>query len=336
LCGPENKAFLIGSLPLPHELLTRRKDRGWRQDDLAQRAGLSIPTLRSVERGGGSIAAAGAVAAALGLVWSWTPSATDAPGAALAQLRADARISQRAMARAIGVSQPTIIALEKHFKGGQANLIACCGVLGINTIYRDPSLPRRPLMPPKNESARDKVMTPTDLAGAIVARFAGQLDGTLLDPCRGESAFYDAFPDHCRRDWCEIEEGRDFFGWQQKADWIITNPPFSLFRGFLIHAMDVGDNIVFLAPISHFTTRARIGDIRQAGFGLRRIVTVPTPVGWPQSGFQLAAVHLKRGWRGPCAMEALGQGQTDRVAADDLAMFDDVLGENLEALGEPV
>lgn len=119
---------------MPHALLTRRKDRGWRQGELANRAGLSIPTLRTVERGGGSIAAAGAVAAALGLVWNWTPSATDAPGAALAQLRTRAGISQRAMAQAIRVSQPTIIGLEKLFRGSQANLIAYCDKLGINTL----------------------------------------------------------------------------------------------------------------------------------------------------------------------------------------------------------
>lgn len=78
----------------------------------------------------------------------------------------------------------------------------------------------------------------------------------------------------------------------------MTNPPFSKMRAFLGHAMEISDNVVFLAPLSHFTTRARIRDIRFAGFGLKRIITVPTPSDWPASGFQLAVVHLKRGWRG--------------------------------------
>jgi hypothetical protein len=83
-------------------------------------------------------------------------------------------------------------------------------------------------------------------------------------------------------------------------DWLITNPPYSLFKPFLLRAMEVANNIVFLAPINHFVTKARLRMMKEEGFGFVKILSVPTPKEWPQSGFQLAAVHIQRGYTGLC------------------------------------
>ena len=98
--------------------------------------------------------------------------------------------------------------------------------------------------------------------------------------------------------WCELKRDRDFFAWREPVDWIITNPPWSQLRAFLQHAMRISDHVVFLVTINHIWTRARIRDIRHAGFGLREIVMVDMPRSFPQLGFQLGAVHLERGWGG--------------------------------------
>ena len=97
--------------------------------------------------------------------------------------------------------------------------------------------------------------------------------------------------------------------WDRRVDWIITNPPFSQFRAFLLHAMTLADNVVFLAPLAHFATRHRVEAITAHGFALRRIMLVPTPADWPSSGFQLAAVWLQRGWRGTTRIDALAVAQ---------------------------
>lgn len=96
--------------------------------------------------------------------------------------------------------------------------------------------------------------------------------------------------------WCEVQRGRDFFAWTERVDWIVTNPPWSQIRRFLQHAMTLADHVVFLMTINHVWTKARLRDIRAAGFGLREIVLVDMPPTFPQSGFQLGAVYVNRGW----------------------------------------
>ncbi len=157
----------------------------------------------------------------------------------------------------------------------------------------------RPLAPPGNAPAHDLIATPPALARAIVDAYAPT--GRLLDPARGGGAFYCALRQHSNDvGWCEIDQGRDFFDWRTPVDWIITNPPWSRLRPFLLHGFAVAREVVYLATITHFVTRARIEDAYIHGFGLRRFMLVEQPPPpWPSSGFQLAAVWLSKGWKGP-------------------------------------
>ena len=169
----------------------------------------------------------------------------------------------------------------------------------------------RALAPAKNAPAHDLVMTPPALARRIVEHFTWEnAPEHCLDPCRGDGAFYDAMKAqhllHGTVAWCELTEGEDFFtsGYADPAhncwDWVITNPPWSKLRSFLTLSMAISKNIVFLATLTHFCTKARLKDIRDQGFGLKEALLVPTPPKpWPGSGFQLAAVHLQLGWTGP-------------------------------------
>lgn len=158
----------------------------------------------------------------------------------------------------------------------------------------------RILSPIKNASEADLVMTSPALARMIVDYF--KPIGRCMDPARGTGAFYNALkPWAEKRGWCEISNGRDFFTEDiPRCDWIITNPPWSKLRAFLIHAMMISDNVVFLATMVHFVTRARMRDIREAGFGMKTALLIPQPPApWPSSGFQLVAMHLERGYDGP-------------------------------------
>ena len=161
----------------------------------------------------------------------------------------------------------------------------------------------RALAPAKNAPEHDMVMTPPALAKIIVDHFSPS--GPMLDPCRGEGAFFDAMK---RRksgpvSWCEISEGVDFLASTKRVTWIITNPPWSKIRAFLSHAMSVADEVVFLATMVHFVTRARMADVHSAGFGYRQALLLKQPLApWPSSGFQLVAMHLSRGYRGGMAI----------------------------------
>lgn len=153
------------------------------------------------------------------------------------------------------------------------------------------------LNPNKNSPDKDLVFTPDDVALDIIQHFKPQ--GRILDPCRGDGAFSNQIPD-CL--WCELSQGRDFLDWSSPVDWIITNPPWSKMRQFLQHGMEVADNIVYLTSINHYTTKARIRDMRERGFAIKEFYCIPTPDTFPQSGFQIAAVHTQRGYTGPITM----------------------------------
>jgi hypothetical protein len=158
----------------------------------------------------------------------------------------------------------------------------------------------RAFCPPKNTPEKDIVMTPEWLAKEIIQHFSPS--GILLDPCRGTGAFYDQF-DVKTKDWCELAEGKDFLIYNQKVDWIITNPPWSKMQQFLLHGMKVADNIVYLTTINHYTTKKRIRDMRENNFAIKEIYCVPTPQKpWPQLGFQLGAIHTQRNYNGGIQM----------------------------------
>ncbi|MDX6766856.1 MAG: hypothetical protein SFU85_08690 [Candidatus Methylacidiphilales bacterium] len=154
--------------------------------------------------------------------------------------------------------------------------------------------------PNRDYISDDVVQTPLEMAGRLVRHFAPK--GRILEPCCGQGNFLHHLPGAMS---CEIQRGEDFFDWDEKVDWIITNPPWSQIRPFLCHAMEVADEVVFLMTVNHVWTKARLRDIREQGFGLREIVLVEMPPEFPQSGFQLGAIHVSRGWRGPVALTDL-------------------------------
>ena len=146
------------------------------------------------------------------------------------------------------------------------------------------------LQPNRNYNSNDIVMTPEKLCEKIVSHF--KPNGIILEPCKGTGNFLKYIPNAL---WCEISEGKDFFEFHGKVDWIVTNPPWSKIRKFLQHGMEVSNNIIFLFTINHLFTKARIRDIRENGFCIKEIRTIDTPKEFPQSGFQLGVVHLTKG-----------------------------------------
>jgi len=94
----------------------------------------------------------------------------------------------------------------------------------------------------------DAVMTPEWAAKDMVEWF--KPTGRILEPCKGFGAILTQLPDHA--EWCEITQGRDFFDWHEKVDWIISNPPYSGFREWMEHSYEVADNIVYLCPLNKF------------------------------------------------------------------------------------
>ena len=147
----------------------------------------------------------------------------------------------------------------------------------------------------------DVVYTPDILSKKIVEHFRPQIRGKILEPCYGGGSFVRALEgEGFRVTGLELEKGSDFFDYRKKVDWIITNPPWSKARDFLIHSYEISDNVVFLITLHHvLCLRARIRDMGFANFGLKEVVICDTPPKpWPQSGFQLGAIHIQRNFSG--------------------------------------
>ena len=84
--------------------------------------------------------------------------------------------------------------------------------------------------------------TPIESAMKIMDWIIPQIDVTddVLEAFKGDSVIYDLIPN--TKDYCEIKEGRDFFTYNTKVDWIISNPPFQTKN-------DVGEMVNAFIPI---------------------------------------------------------------------------------------
>lgn len=144
-------------------------------------------------------------------------------------------------------------------------------------------------------TAADKVMTPLWLAKIIVEEF--NPTGTTLEPCRGTGNIYNCLPEP--KDWCEIAEGRDFLAFNGKVDWIITNPPYSIYDLFLSKCFDVADNVALLCPIAKAFKSMRIERIVDNYGGLKKIWIIGSGNSCGFSfGFPTGVLYYKKGYKG--------------------------------------
>lgn len=101
----------------------------------------------------------------------------------------------------------------------------------------------------------DVVYTRSDIAKNIVKSLNPK--GICLDPCKGDGAFYNHLPN---ADYCELGEGKDFFDYNKKCNWIIGNPPYSIFFDFLQHSFELAENVSFLVPTNKIFQRQIVMD----------------------------------------------------------------------------
>lgn len=152
----------------------------------------------------------------------------------------------------------------------------------------------------KKSTSNDVVMTKEETAKLIINYFSNQYKSTdtFLDPCSGMGAFYKNYPSE-NKYMCEIMLNIDFFTFDKKVDWIITNPPFSIFDEFLLHSFKISDNVVFFCPLNKvFKSKKIDNSIKQYG-GIKEIVHLGTggQHGFP-FGFPVGCIHYKKDYSG--------------------------------------
>lgn len=140
----------------------------------------------------------------------------------------------------------------------------------------------------------DVVFTPREIARAMVEYLSPS--GKILEPCKGEGVFMDYLPTDT--DWCEITEGRDFYDYHKKVDWIVTNPPYSDFNNFLEHSFELAENVGLLLPVAKvFKSMGTIRIIKKFGWFPKLWILPANKCGFP-FGFPCGIFHFKKGYSG--------------------------------------
>ena len=150
----------------------------------------------------------------------------------------------------------------------------------------------------RKSCSTDIVYTPKEIAKAIIDSLPIKAGETVLDPFYGKGAFYEQFPETVKKEWCEIEKGKDFFDYDKKVDWIISNPPYSTFNEVVKHSYEIADNVVYLMPLCKAcSSLKRIKMIKEYG-GIKEIYYIgASKCGFP-FGFPCAAIWVKRNYKG--------------------------------------
>jgi len=142
----------------------------------------------------------------------------------------------------------------------------------------------------------DYVLTPEWCAKDIMEFF--KPEGKLLDPCCGlNGVFYNLMPEGS--EYCDIQLGKNFFDYKDKADWIISNPPYSIFKDWMTHSYEVADNIVYLLPMFKVFNALGLVRIYKNNGWIKhiRIYDTGRDIEWSRSR-PIAAVYFKKGYTG--------------------------------------
>lgn len=150
----------------------------------------------------------------------------------------------------------------------------------------------------------DIVYTPDWVARDMVEYF--KPSGRILEPCKGGGVFLRYLPSST--EWCEIEEGRDFFAWREPVNWIVGNPPYAAYSKWISHSMKIAENILYLIPCNKpFNSWRLLGQLDRWG-GLRhmRVYGGGAALGFP-IGFAIGAVYFKRDWHAGMTISHYGK-----------------------------
>ena len=81
---------------------------------------------------------------------------------------------------------------------------------------------------------------------------------TALEPCKGDGRILSFLEKQgIKTDWCEIQEGLDFFEHDGEYDLIFTNPPFSLAQEFIEKALGMAPTVIMLLRINFLSSLKR-------------------------------------------------------------------------------
>ncbi|MEH2562430.1 DNA N-6-adenine-methyltransferase [Bradyrhizobium sp. AZCC 2289] len=159
-----------------------RKAEGLTQAELAEQAHIGLSAVQAVEKGRGRISSLNSVLNALGLELRGRQLIAGPVGPAMVLARKRRKVSRRKLAKALGVSRNTLVAVETG-GGLVGTLEAYAGAVGAGLYLARPDAPRGFLTHAGNSTGNNLWETPVWLAKAL----SETVGGFDLDPCAATS-----------------------------------------------------------------------------------------------------------------------------------------------------
>ena len=151
----------------------------------------------------------------------------------------------------------------------------------------------------KRNKPNDVFMTPVPLCKEIINLFYFHESDIILDPCRGTGNFYNNYPEHCEKDWCEITDNKNFLEYDKMVDYIITNPPYSDLKNFINKAMEVVTIGFGFLLHQHALTLPRLNELKNKGFYMTKYHQCKV---WNWYGHQVFVFFEKRPQNEKCTV----------------------------------
>lgn len=118
----------------------------------------------------------------------------------------------------------------------------------------------------------DIVMTKPEMAEYLIGLVPLKEGDVVMEPCLGKGAFYNALPSYVKKEFCEINEGKDYLSYEGMVDVTLSNPPFvprALFWSFQQKAMSTTRKAIYwlvnLSSLNVFTPK-RLEEMKKQGW----------------------------------------------------------------------
>ena len=127
------------------------------------------------------------------------------------------------------------------------------------------------------KSANDKFYTPIDLVKnhlQYVNEYVAEND-TIYDPFYGTGNYFNTYPEIFDKNNTfvntEIEQGTDFFEYNEKVDMIVSNPPYSMIDRVLAKSVELDPHTISYLIGQHNLTNKRIEYMNNNGYYLDKL-----------------------------------------------------------------
>jgi len=137
------------------------------------------------------------------------------------------------------------------------------------------------------DANKELMFTPEDTARKIMDWVIPQIPqgDSVLEPFKGNGVFYDKIPSSNTKFYCEIDDGVDFFDYDKKHDWAISNPPFRVnHNGEVLNA--------FIPIINRTMELCNKGFFYLINHKLWSSLTVKRLREWSENGWVVSAIKI--------------------------------------------